>query len=196
MVFICQFLAQDAVEAIQAWFSGGEDDDDSRIYEPEPVRTCYDCLTHYCKGCDEFLFNSKIHCLHENGGDLDDPVLLRCDVCDNNTRVYCTTFEECTKCQSELTPCHGCRSSNSTSCGENHALCVGCTPYCGNCQKLLCPCNSSVCSTCDDIYYCDECDVNFKCSVCRSTLCEDCDEDCEKNGICEKCLRNEGTLTV
>lgn len=70
-------------------------------------------------------------------------------------------------------------------------ICMACAPMCKKCDNLTCFCKSSTCSTCYK-NYCHECDVTFKCSVCRSTQCKDAEGVQKLVGNLEtwKCARN------
>lgn len=116
--------------------------------------TCYDCLTHYCSGCNDFLHGSFVENEADedyvNEGDEEDypnTYMLECELCRNVACIKCATFEKCNDCRQTHTLCVGCRSSVCNCLRDRgEGYCLGCMPRCRKCSRLTCMCKSSCCT--------------------------------------------------
>ena len=151
------------------------------------LHTCYGCLEHYCRGCD-------------NGQDPLNHVLKECDTCQ---RYFCNG------CVEEMTRCFGCAHSDLAKyiCNDcyKYYVCVSCTDgLCSKCVKenwyeiLKCDhCNKCVCQLCNE--WEEHCEEKYQicgCSQC-GLLCRDCALERFRQGqLCEYCIKTSAPLLV
>ena len=130
------------------WIETGEDN-----HYGTHMYTCYDCLKHYCHGCN---YGQGIDMLHY------------CNICNRDYCEGCSEMTICSFCGENI--CNDCYKYKCVECDEE---------FCSKCVQNS-RLNIHKCEYCDECY-CQECNVDdvgihicHRCNTCNTKCCDNC----------------------
>lgn len=126
------------------------DDNQRRIFHNQLIpsesgiqqRTCYDCVKHYCRPCNNLLIirqqNADFPDDWTTNADGEEIAAVKfCKFCEKITCQICEPVEACSVCNSMF--CESC-SPSTNLCEGQCRLCNDCTLVCFICTKKGCWC--------------------------------------------------------